>query len=534
MNAQRLQRGHSRPRARGFILLTVVLALTLVAAVAFLLNRSGGMNMSLAARGLQADAARYVAEAGLAQINAQTQGRNCSGYTDLATATAFGAHSFAATVEPKSGSPVTLTATATTADGASATLTRNNVTMYQSTPATLTLQPDAAGGVDGWLNGASAKVDINNGANPRLTLNASSTSKARPLIKFDLSAIPAGSEITAATLSLYQETTGSVGSSPPNPVYNLHRVTRAWVEGTKMGTQTADGATWNSTDGSAAWTTPGGDFDPAVAATAPAAATLEWRTWDVGALVANWVNGAYPNHGMLVDGVGTISTLGFASSDNGTAANRPKLEVSFLPACGPPAPPGPPPPPPAGVTLAASQDTWIDSSGSGAANYGGSQSFTVTNGGKAGRALVRFDLGTVPAGTLLTSATLKLWVGSFSPKVDSILTVYKVWDPWVEGTRDGSGSADGATWKTRDGSNAWSAGFGIVTGFDLGVPSSATTLPSSFSSGWVEWNVTPLAQRWVDGVSPNYGAAVMIDTASEVIFNSREWTIYQPQLVLTY
>jgi len=63
VNARRLQRGHSRPRARGFILLTVVLALTLVAALAFLLNRSGGMNMSLAARGLQADAARYAAEA---------------------------------------------------------------------------------------------------------------------------------------------------------------------------------------------------------------------------------------------------------------------------------------------------------------------------------------------------------------------------------------------------------------------------------------------------------------------------------------
>ena len=330
MNTRRLQRGRSRPRARGFILLTVALALILVAAVAFLLNRSGGMNMSLAARGLQADSARYVAEAALAQLNYQTRSLGCSGYTDLGT-TAFGAHSFTATVNPKSGSPVTLSATATTADGATATLTRNNVSLYDSTPTTLILQPDAAGGVDGWLN--SFKVNVNNGANPRLTLNASS-SVGRPLLKFDLSAIPAGSTVTAATLSLYQETSGSVGSSPPNPVYNLHRVTRAWVEGTKQGTGTADGATWNSSDGSGAWTTPGGDFDPAVAASAPANENIDWKTWDVGGLVTDWVNGANPNHGMLLNGVGAISTLGFASSDNGTAANRPKLEVSFVPACG--------------------------------------------------------------------------------------------------------------------------------------------------------------------------------------------------------
>jgi len=50
----------------------------------------------------------------------------------------------------------------------------------------------------------------------------------------------------------------------------------------------------------------------------------------------------------------------------------------------------------------------------------------------------------------------------------------------------------------------------------------------------VEWDVTALAQEWVDGIVPNYGVGVLIDTSSVVIFDSREFTANQPQLVITY
>ena len=337
MSAARLQPGYTRRpqpaftarRARGFILLSVVLALILVAAVAFLLNRSGAMNMRMAAGGLEADSARYVAEAGIAQANTQAQGRNCAGYTDLAP-TAFGPASFTATVNPKLGSPVTLVATGTTAGGATAKLTRSNVVVYTATP--LSLQPDAASGIDAWLNAKNSKSDTNYGVDTLLWLDSSASNMSRPLIKFDLSAIPPASAITAATLSLYQ-TAGNVSASPPNPVINVHRLTRAWVEGTKLGSGSADGATWDSADTIAAWTTPGGDFDPSVAASTPANEITGWKTWDVRALVAGWVSGAYPNNGMLLNAVGTISVVRFASSDDSTAATRPKLEVTFPRPC---------------------------------------------------------------------------------------------------------------------------------------------------------------------------------------------------------
>jgi len=414
-------------------------------------------------------------------------------------------------VNPKSGSPVTLVSTVTLADGTTSTLTRSNVILRQITPYAVTLQPGATG-LDTYIR--SSPANTNYGADVSMLIQAGT---GRGLVKFDLSSIPAGSDIRSAQLSLYHTNGGS------DPV-SAFRATRPWTEGTGAA---GSGASWASADGVEAWTTAGGDYDPASGVAITLSPNGTWSTWDLTAQTAAWVAGIQPNYGIaLIAASGGANT--FTSSDD--AANptlRPRLALNFLPPCGwvPPA---------TGVTFVASQDTWIDASGSGAANYGGSSSFTVTNASKAGRALVRFDLSTVPPGTLLTSATLRLWVGSFSPKADSVLTVYKVHDPWVEGTRNGSGSADGATWKTRDGSLGWSAGFGIVTGFDSGVPTSATTLPSSFSSGWVEWNVTPLAQRWIDGVSPNYGAAVMINTASEVIFNSREWSIYQPKLVLTY
>lgn len=507
MSARRLQRGFKARRARGFILLPVVLALTLVAAVAFLLNREGGMNMRMAAGGLQADGARYVAEAGLAQVNAQTQGRNCTGYTDL-PATTFGANRFSATVNPKVGSPVTLAATGTTAGGAAGTLTRGNVTVHQTTTYTVTLQPGAVG-LD--TNIRSANPNTNYGADTSLRVG---TGLAVSLVQFDLSSIPAGSDIRSAQFSLYHTTGG-------NDAVTAYRATKPWTEGTGAA---ASGATWTTYDGVRSWATAGGDYDPAsgVAITLPGNAA--WATWDLTAQTTAWNAGTQANYGIeLVATTGTNDT--FVSSDEPSSVTlRPKLTVTFLPPCGwtPP-----------GAMFPASQDTWIDETGSGAANYGGSPSFKVTNGSKRGRGLLRFDLSSIPPGTVLVNATLRLYVGSVITPSNSTLSLYRVADPWVEGTRTGSGTADGATWKERDATNNlnWNYGFG---GSFAATTTPPVNIGSSFASGWVEWNVTALAQQWLDGVVPNYGAGVQIDTSSAVLFNSRQETENQPQLLLTY
>lgn len=482
----------------GFTLLPVILAMSLIAAIAFLLNRDNGMNAGMVASQSDADRARYVAEAGLQAVNAITQGKNCTGYTDLSpTPTAFGAGSFTATVNPKAGTPVTLTATGT-AGGVSASLIRANVVVLQTTPTTLTLQPGTPG-MD--TDMSSASPNNNYGANPTMTVNSG---QGVVLVQFDLSAIPAGSVIQSAQFSLFHTVGG-------NDTVTAYRVTKPWTEGSGAA---GSGATWNSYNGVNAWTAAGGDYDPppGVAIALPGSNT--WATWDLTSLTAAWTAGTQPNHGiaLVASGGGGNS---FASSDNGTAANRPRLVVTFLPPCGwvPAA---------TGVTLQASQDTWIDEAHSNS-NYGSSISFTVTNALKRGRGLVQFDLSSIPAGTLLKSATLRLFTGSFSPQTNSILTVNPVNVPWTEG---------GANWKTANGlSNSWMGG---GFGGNFAAAAASTTLSSSFTSGWVEWDVTGLAQEWVDGIIPNYGVGVLIDTSSAVIFNSREFTVKQPQLVITY
>jgi len=489
----------------GFTLLPVILAMSLIAAIAFLLNRDNGMNAEMVASQSDADRARYTAEAGLQAVNAIAQGNNCTGYTDLGT-TAFGAGSFTATVNPKTGTPVTLTAAAATASGASASLTRANVVMHQTTLNTFFLQLGTTG-MDTYIRSSSPNGNYGGDTNLKI-----SPGQSVALQKFDLSYIPADSTILSAQLSLYHTTGGTDKVS-------AFGVTKPWNEGTGAA---GSGATWNTYNGVNSWATAGGDYDPATGVTTVLPSNNAWATWDLTAQTAAWTAGTRPNYGIaLVETTGSSDV--FVSSDEMSSITlRPKFTVTFLPPCGwvPPA---------TGVTLQASQDTWIDEAHSNS-NYGNSTSFTVTNAAKAGRGLVQFDLSGIAAGTLLKSATLRLFTGSFTNPQNSILTVNPVKVPWTE--KD-------ATWRTANGSsNSWTCGgFGGC----FAAAAASATISSTFTSGWVEWDVTALAQEWLDGIVPNYGAgvlwvdgAVQNDTSAAVIFNSREFTVNQPQLVITY
>src|SRR5919199_224219 len=93
------------------------------------------------------------------------------------------------------------------------------------------------------------------------------TWKDRSLVTFDLRSIPANATVTSAKLQLFAEGL----PLPANATVEAHRVTTSWKEGTGGSPSTptfcmGDGATWLETDGTTKWQTPGGDFDPAIAA----------------------------------------------------------------------------------------------------------------------------------------------------------------------------------------------------------------------------------------------------------------------------
>ena len=90
---------------RGYVLLPVMLMVAVVAAIAFMLNRSSTMDVAVMSNQAQADQHQYVAEAAINHARWSLNRANCSNYQDLTAAT-LGNYTYSATVSPKDGSPV--------------------------------------------------------------------------------------------------------------------------------------------------------------------------------------------------------------------------------------------------------------------------------------------------------------------------------------------------------------------------------------------------------------------------------------------
>jgi uncharacterized repeat protein (TIGR01451 family) len=182
------------------------------------------------------------------------------------------------------------------------------VTGYTS--GTVTLPDDA----DTYLHeGRSANT--NYGADDPLQVRYSTAYERRALVHFDLSAIPAGVTINSATMQFNVS-----GAAANITSINLYRLTRAWGENT---------ATWNSP-----WTTAGGDYDTGtlIGSFVPATTGIKTvSTPNLTSLVGNWYSGAASNDGVILvaQAGGTSNTASVNSRENGTAADRPGLTVSY-------------------------------------------------------------------------------------------------------------------------------------------------------------------------------------------------------------
>ena len=489
----------------GFIMLPVVVALTLLATMVYLMSRDAGMGASLAGRGLDADAARYVAEAGLARMNYRTQTANCSGYGSLNNV-AFGADSFSASATPASGTPVTLQATATTAGGATTTLTRSNVVVRKTTPYTLTFQP----GPDGF----DTHIDLNNisknyGRDKEIRLEGD---RNRALLRFDLSSIPATAYIQSAQVMMYK-TSGGAGSG--SPTLTAYAVTQVWTEGTLDGGSPADGATWNTYNGTSSWTA-GGAYDATSGvAIASTGSDNLWLSWDITSLVTNWVGGSSANKGLLVIPSSSVPAQKYVSGDDADRSTQwPKLVVTFLPPCGWTAQQT--------VTLAANADGQINGT-SPNTEYGNSNTMLTYETGTL-RSLARFNTSSIPTGTPLVDAKLRLYVSSIGARSGSTLTLQAraLTQSWSEGS---------FTWNRRTSSSLWTTPGGDFTGSEAGT----VAIAPAFTSGWVELDITALAQAWVDGVTANNGVIYSHALSDQINFDTKEGgATNAPQLVIRY
>jgi hypothetical protein len=144
----------------------------------------------------------------------------------------------------------------------------------------------------------------------------------RPVIAFDFAStgIPANAVIDTAQFSAY------ITSAPANEIANIYRVTQGFTE---------TGSTWNS-NGTTAWLTPGGDYDPTIwASRSTGTASNIYLTWNVKSLVQSWVAGTYSNYGFIVKRYpeatnGTFKDNDFRSRENSNNKTLPQLYLKYF------------------------------------------------------------------------------------------------------------------------------------------------------------------------------------------------------------
>jgi RHS repeat-associated protein len=134
-------------------------------------------------------------------------------------------------------------------------------------------------------------------------------------------AIPAGAQVTHASVDLYLDSTST--SSYAN--VDLFQLTQPWTTA----------VTWNDYDGSHAWTTAGGTYN-ATALAGKTPSTAGWYEWGNSAtslLAQDWLNGTTPNDGLLLRAA-TESNTEVYTFESTRQTNLPVLNVFYVDALG--------------------------------------------------------------------------------------------------------------------------------------------------------------------------------------------------------
>lgn len=184
--------------------------------------------------------------------------------------------------------------------------------------ACVVLQPDEATSFDAWINQDNVTDNKNDS---ELRVKTESGKLNRALIKFDLAgSVPANAKVTSATLSLWVK--GVTG----NATINAHQLSDFWTE---------NQVTWRYQDKvtTEEWTNPGADYAGTVL---DSEAFVDggkdyWATFNVSTAAQSWAQDSAANYGVILEAAVTNpkSETKFKSSADGTASQRPKLDLCF-------------------------------------------------------------------------------------------------------------------------------------------------------------------------------------------------------------
>ena len=184
--------------------------------------------------------------------------------------------------------------------------------------ATLTLQP--ASGIDAAID--SYRPTTNLGSDYLFAVGYDNQRIYRQLIKFDLSALPSGADITSATLSWYV----NIDVSTNQTTYRVYRLKRAWVESQVTWSIYSTGNSWQVAGGFGANDCEQVDIGSRIFTAAET--TNEFKDF---ALTPTTKAGLDLGNGWLIkaDNESVQAQYRGFSSDWDTAAQRPKLVIEY-------------------------------------------------------------------------------------------------------------------------------------------------------------------------------------------------------------
>lgn len=173
--------------------------------------------------------------------------------------------------------------------------------VIQTVGATSNIQPDAAAGIDTYLDEANPTTNYGTTAYMRAG-TAAGGQKARAYAKFDISSGPTVAE--RVVVRLYLETAGGSAQT-----FGIHKLTSAPTEATD---------TWN--------VAPSHD---AVAEATTSVNGAGWYEWDITDLYNAWKAGSTTNHGVMIKHANeaTADTQRQFTSSDGSASQRPTLRI---------------------------------------------------------------------------------------------------------------------------------------------------------------------------------------------------------------
>lgn len=161
----------------------------------------------------------------------------------------------------------------------------------------------------------------------------------RALVRFDLSALPAGAQVVSVQVEAFM-----IRLREPQTI-TLHRITAPWGEGPANGGDAGIGAPASAGDctwshrvwPNQPWAMRGGDFLTSASAGAAVSgwpAPVLWaNTPELVDDVQGWIEAPASNHGWMLIGTesGTQNASRLASRENSGASGRPRLRVSWRP-----------------------------------------------------------------------------------------------------------------------------------------------------------------------------------------------------------